>query len=368
MLNQWTNEKSMSPSGASAIRVKGFILMVCTLSVFATAGCRGSSKMRSMNPFARNSEPSAELLAGTGPSTTYPAPPSTSATPQAIASIAGGTQAPSSTTTPSTMPANPMDPSGTMQVAGFNVSPGTATPQTNFAAAQANGVYGQPASTPSTATNGLASTNSYPGTSAAKPSPYTFGSKSFEPKATPQTAPAVPPTSYASAASSYQAPGSQSLGSQSPSGQSSGNSVPGIPAMGGQTPSYEPPKMAATTSSTSESNSGPSSGGFSLPSNLPNLGSAISSITPPNSTSTGSAYSLPEESPTMNASIATTPDTTAPGATTASYATANAAGSLGGRDSAGTIAPSSYTPGSTGQASGYPSGKESPTTSGSFYR
>ena len=84
--------------------------------------------------------PSADALAGNGPTTTYPVPPSHGATPESLASIAGGTAAPAGSAAAE---------SATAQVAGIEISPGyalaagadPATAGPNMAAAEANGVY-----------------------------------------------------------------------------------------------------------------------------------------------------------------------------------------------------------------------------------
>ena len=65
------------------------LLSASAALVLLSTGCRSS--MPRMNLFSFGSRPSAEDLAGSGPTTTYPAPPSASATPNAIASVAGGT-------------------------------------------------------------------------------------------------------------------------------------------------------------------------------------------------------------------------------------------------------------------------------------
>ena len=351
MLIERTAKNSNTNAGFQVCQAKCLALVLGVASVLVGSGCRSMPGMRGLNMFARNKEPSAELLAGTGPSTTYPAPPSSSATPQAIASIAGGTQVPSQTGTPTTIPTNPMNPSGTMQVAGVDISPGYASPTTNYAAAQANGVYSQPASTPSP--------NS--GSVAAKPSAYTFGSKAFAPKSNPQTASATTPTMSGGYASS------------APSMPASNPTLNGATA-NGSAPSYAPPSMAtmaaAQPTPTTTASAKPSSSGFSLPTDLPNLGSAVSAITPPPSSgsqASSSSYSLPPANGA--AASSSTANMAMPGnATAASFSTANASGAMGGPES-GTVKPiSSYMPGSTGQTSGYPSGNEAPTTSGSFYR
>ncbi len=66
------------------------VLTTCMSLVVMSTGCRSG---KSMNMFSLRGEPSPEALAGSGPTTTYPVPPSESATPEAIASVAGGTGA-----------------------------------------------------------------------------------------------------------------------------------------------------------------------------------------------------------------------------------------------------------------------------------
>ncbi len=135
-------------------------------------GCRSSFRPLSM--FARRSEPSAEALAGTGPTQTYPAPPSATTRPEAIASVAGGTAGSknnpmtpgtttkiASTTNSSTPDISSKSLASAPQTQPFNLSdgkvadvkPGYTTPVSgNMSAAQANGFYGTPqdASFPST--------------------------------------------------------------------------------------------------------------------------------------------------------------------------------------------------------------------------
>src|SRR6056297_2489037 len=65
------------------------LIATCAAAIGTTAGCR--SAMPKWNLFGSRSTPSAETLAGQGPTNTYPAPPSKNASPMAIASIAGGT-------------------------------------------------------------------------------------------------------------------------------------------------------------------------------------------------------------------------------------------------------------------------------------
>jgi len=156
------------------------LVFLCAATVTISTGCRS---MPGRNLFGFRKGPSAEMLAGSGPTATYPAPPSTTATPEAIASVAGGT-APAATKAAAAK-------SNTAQVAGVDISPGYATPaagaptKTNMAAAQANGFLGQQSASSSRAAT-------------PKPSGYTFGSKALTPKS---TADSVDPTP--SPASSY---------------------------------------------------------------------------------------------------------------------------------------------------------------------
>ncbi len=112
------------------------VLTTCMSLAVISIGCRSG---KTGNMFSFRSEPSPEALAGDGPTTTYPAPPSASASPEAIASVAGGTGA--SSTTPITSASTRQ--SATAQVAGFDLTPGYVAPATpNMAAAQANGFHG----------------------------------------------------------------------------------------------------------------------------------------------------------------------------------------------------------------------------------
>ncbi len=112
------------------------VLATCLSTTVAFTGCRSG---KGMNLFSFRSEPSPEALAGDGPTTTYPTPPSATATPEAITSLAGGTGSP--TTTPITSPSTGQSP--TAQVAALGNTPGYIKPATqNMSAAQANGFMG----------------------------------------------------------------------------------------------------------------------------------------------------------------------------------------------------------------------------------
>lgn len=273
--------------------------------------------------FGLRGKPSAEALAGSGPTTTYPAPPSATATPQAIASIAGGTAEP---TTPAAKPE-----SRTAQVAGFDVSPGYATPAanptpTNMAAAKANGIYSGtksadfgPPAVPKTTPVGH------------KPSGYSFGSKTKAPK--PETTPA-----------------SSALESPSAYAKASTPATPSESLTSSATTAFAPP---ATSSYTTPPRS--SLGGYTLPTDSP----AVAAITPP----------TPPE-PATTAEIESANEFAPPPATAPDYSTASAAGAIKSPSSTNDSAEKSgsgYSPGSTGAAV-YPTGDVTPTTSGSFFR
>jgi hypothetical protein len=173
------------------------VLTGCVALAVMTTGCR-SGKSGSM--FSFRNEPSAEALAGNGPTTTYPTPPSVAAVPEAIASVAGGTASPTNA------PITPAATSATAQVAGLNVTPGYVTPASqNMGAARANGFPATPAShtigtqptTPPAISPGVMT----PAVTAPKTSPasgYQFGTNSAAPESSynipsSYTAPATAP-------------------------------------------------------------------------------------------------------------------------------------------------------------------------------
>ncbi|WP_149752708.1 hypothetical protein [Rubripirellula obstinata] len=345
------------------------MLTAVTITTLLWCGCRS---VPGLNRFVRSSEPSADVLAGTGPSATYPAPPSVSATPQAIASIAGGTKAPSAGSVPSiggpsnSVPSMGPNPSPkTAQVAGVDVSPGYATPATNYAAANANGVYSKPRSNVS---------------GAAKPSPYTFGSKTFTPKTAPETSPVLPVTNHGSTGDSVYAKSSFGLPATT---AGMGNPAPAGtgPVAGGNYTA--PPSVTSPTSpgSTSIASGKKSGSGFTLPTNVPvtnapatNMAAtnmAATNVGPTNLPATATAsITPPAAAPSKSAGSATPfgmPSSDNAAAPAAVYSTANSSGSL-------TTSPTptkqgSYMPGSTGKSSIYPANsQETPATSGTFFR
>lgn len=170
----------------------------CAVAAASVMGCRGGSPR--LNLFSWKSEPSADVIAGTGPTTTYPPPPSATATPNAIESIAAGVEPPNtalaagpgaaaeSAASGANAKANPADvasrPTGTpgstgpatsprmpgpeSGISGLDIDTGRAElpPAANLAAAEANGFYGTapgaPPSTPAASADATPSTPSTP--------------------------------------------------------------------------------------------------------------------------------------------------------------------------------------------------------------
>ncbi len=305
-------------------------------SALVLSGCRS---MPGAGMFGMRSEPSAEALAGNGPTVTYPAPPSATATPEAIASVAGGTA-----TSKPKISSTPSKPT-TAQVAGFDVSPGYATQATNMAAAQANGIdSGSNLTKPATFDD--------PSIDVTKPSSYAFGAKAITPKQ----------DSLASPGSSYALPGSSAVASAT-----APLTTPST------TSSFAPPPVTSTVATKPVPSA---TQGFTLPTDSP----SFAAIAPP-ATATGTAISPTNESSTI-ASIM--PPTTATGsepgpaaAQAPSFSTASAATGYTAPSTTNVLPASfgvdgvtseGYMPGSTGTNSGYPTGGTTPTTSGSFYR
>lgn len=338
----------------------------CAAIVACSTGCR--SAMPKWNMFSFGKTPSAEMLAGNGPTHTYPPPPSASATPMAIASNAAGTTE--------------------MVADAGGISPATRVAANNMAAAQANGfalASGTSAANASDAPQYALSSNVTADKNAsvpAIPTGYQFGSK----------AAASPASMTASTNSGYQVPSSYPAPSTAP--------ATGAPSgMGGS--AYQLPSSAtspiASTGATMPSASGNT--GFALPDDVMNSVKQASagatqsqpfmpkSITPTSATSEPagtavSALSMPSTGATASSSMTmpggTPAATVGTGNSKPSFSTASA--SLPTGDSSLSL-PSNgvqgntgsfggYAPGSTGASSGYPatSGYPSPGTNGSFYR
>ncbi len=297
-----------------------FTLLLCGVAVLASAGCR--SRMPRMNMFGWRSEPSAETLAGAGPTTTYPMPPSTNASPEAIASVAGGTAPPKSINSA---------PVTSMGIGSAIAQAPSTTKPVNYAAAQANGIYSPPGS-------------AKPGTTATQPVGYTAPSyATTAPAATTMVAtpnkPAVP--SYASpdyapsAMPTSPAVPAQPTTTPQPSGYVFGQKATAPTAAPATTPTVSMPaisSLAPAATNTSTSTAG--GGGFTMPTGM----------TAPSIETTTAA---PAKAPT--------------------YSTATQTNSVAAP--AATPSTSTYTPGSTATAPSYPSGGyDIPSSGGTMYR
>ena len=269
--------------------------------------------MPGMNLFGMRSEPSAAALAGTGPSTTYPAPPSASATPEAIASIAGGTS----------IPVSPGEPeaSGT-QIAGFE-SPANPAPSSSLAASS---------NLPSGTNMSAAQANGF--NTPAQPAGYAFGGKAFTPKPDAATPPAADVSAYAKSASFTPPPNNYAV------------------------PANAPAPDATST---------PAPSGFTLPPGVSPALAAASTSPPPTST---------VDAPTADLAAPSMPnvDLALPADSAPAFSTANAAAEIQAPSTTlspplPSNTPSGYSPGSTAGAVSYPgSGTSSPTSSDTFFR
>lgn len=287
-------------------RLRAAIGIVAALT--SMTGCRSS--MPKFNMFGFKSEPSADSLAGSGPTTTYPLSPSSTVSPESIASAAAGTGAPSGLTPQTSNVASTTTP-GSM----------AATP-TNQAAAAANGFYG-----PNTRTGAINAT------------PASFASKSD----------ATPGFNYGQNPSVSTSPGTaDQTGAPTAIGGVNARPVSLSPS-GSAVPAYAQGGASATPSTQSAAQataySAPS---FAMPTAAPIPGS----MTAPTATSTGTSvggFAMPG---------ATRPEATVASAPAPSRTPAPTAPSTG------------YTPGSTAGAVAYPSSGSFPSTGSSdtFYR
>lgn len=352
----------------------------CAGLIFASTGCR--SAMPKWNMFSWRSTPSAETLAGNGPTITYPAPPSESATPDAIASVAGGTTG----SVPETrIASSTQSPSSAMEDFDNAVSAANrATTPVNPAAAQANGFSFASSRTPSTAAASTAP--GYAGVESATtdnhssvpsiPAGYQFGTRSTS--ASPTSG-----SSRYSMPSSYPAPSVDAGASTGQTNGSTGQSVYAMP--GGTSPVANSTTSSAANSgfalpSTGTTSTPTQSSGFSLPDSMlqsvsASAGESTASnainpqpFTPKTTSSPGTTtagISLPSGSAT------TTPATpVSTGSAAASFSTASAALTPRSIDASSKQKVEGYAPGSTAGATSYPttSGYPSTGTEGSFYR
>ncbi|MCA9138118.1 MAG: hypothetical protein KDB00_15205 [Planctomycetales bacterium] len=361
----------------------------CAGMILVSTGCR--SAMPKWNMFSWRSTPSAETLAGNGPSVTYPAPPGESATPDAIVSYAGGTaELPDRNAVASVNPDLP--------VTGFDPTADTV----NRAAAQSNGfnlASGRTANAPTTGLasyakpgSGIAAPTGNNSTIPAVPTGYKFGTKTSTATtssgsrytmpssypapgvevggATPSTGYTLPTEAPTTGMSTLPS-GTSNFGTPSGSTTGAAPSATGFAlpesmmqtvntsASGASNPKPFTPKLPSATASTDSMTMSVPSAGLSLPGSV-SLGS----------TNQGTSSVGPSASQTTSANGQTPATAVSTGASTASFSTASA--SLAPRPYSGTPPgdASGYAPGSTAGASSYPttSGFPSTGTDGSFYR
>ncbi|XZE54617.1 hypothetical protein SH139x_000590 [Planctomycetaceae bacterium SH139] len=345
------------------------MLAGCAIAVASSTGCKTGSPLPGASLFGWNKTPSAEMLAGQGPSTTYPAPPSSQLNPTAIASTAAGTGAPAG---------------GTGTFGDVEAYAGTTVPNS---AATANG-FAMGNSTPATPAGFAGTANSSTATNAVP----SYGNTMPSYGNTPASYGNMPP-SYANAAPSY-ANAAPSYGNTPPS---YGNTPPSY--------GYTPPTSAAPKSGYS---GGPQYAGVAAtnspaansPTAAPNYGytpaaggpsgyrtadaSAAPGYSAPNMATGGATSSSPTTSspPPSNyaipdyGTISTATDNPyampSTPSTTDSQASSPAAQMAGGANAtesnSSSVTPTSgYRPGSTSGATSYPSTPYT-TPSGSMFR
>ncbi len=337
----------------------GFMAAICLPTLIIGGGCKSSMPTvptpsmpswtkPNWGAFGFKREPSADTLAGMGPTTTYPVSPSAGATPAPIESVAASPAGVKPQTAGQVAGIAPAETS----LAATNTQP---TGGTNPAAAMANGYAGPK---PSYATSPPAiSGGQQPGGSLASQSPV--GST---PPMSVSGLPASPTPSGAPSASSYAAmgyplPGSQPAGlpasppsgnfappstslSQLPRGLMSGSAVPpmsavAVPAPSGGLASSSPPVATPPSLNTD----------FAMPS------SAVAA-----SATSSAGFTMPG-----------VPTSTPPAATSAKPEALTATAAPPARDTK--TVTTGYTPGSTMGATSYP-GFQDPNTGGAdtFYR
>ena len=359
---------------------RALMLAGCAMLTVVATGCR--SMMPKWNPLAWRSTPSAEKLAGNGPTITYPAPPGESAVPEAIASIAGGTSSPDRSFATNT----------TNQIAEFNSSASNAVSgAVNDAAARANGF--NLASTPTQSSipdyaNRFASTPSKNSEIPAIPTGYKFGSRATGPP-TGLTAPASKTESttgrYAMP-SSYPAPGPESVVSAS---NQSTTGRPGMPPTNNPSGGFSLPSMSDASTGPVDLGAPSTPSGFALPQGLndraksPSVATSAQPFTPKTS-ATASASLAPEMTlPSDGTAGTSATGLSLPGEPAAK--TASSSSSPNYRTASAELNPRStlpsasnsldnssggFAPGSTAGSSEYPatSGYPNTGTEGSFYR
>ena len=243
---------------AKRTTLQRLVISGCALAVLSSVGCKTGMSVPGASMLGFKKQPSAETLAGQGPTTTFPVSPSNTFTPNAIASKTAGTG-----TTNSTVP------QGAAAANGFATTTNTTAPSNPYAPPSSAPSYalagwgnsstaGQPTATPGYAPSGTAyqtpsqaSVPSYTPPSAYNPSGAALASGATTPN------PYSQPNTYTPPTNTYAQPNTGNFAS-SPYGTSAPSSNP-YAAPAGQ-PGYTAPNTGAYDPQTARV-----AGGFTLP-------------------------------------------------------------------------------------------------------
>jgi hypothetical protein len=294
------------------------IALTLLVTGFLFTGCRsfpGSSLL------GWNKDPSPEVLANAGPAVTYPAPPNANATPQSIASVAGGTNLPDLEIDDGDLITPQFTNTGS-DTSFQHVASNDST-VTNLAAARANG-FASPE-------QGSMASDSYRGQqSTSGGEANAFGDRAFTPK------PATAGSSFESE-STMVLPTASSVAQVGSSNLTNGFTPP-------PTVTASDPAMAGNTTT-----------GFTLPTDSPSFASI---------------------EPSSSNTIAPTSEVAAANPSSVDYTTASRSSDFASSTTDQILpptepvseSPAGYSPGSTASRVSYPTSTSTPTTSGSFFR
>ena len=349
LMDRWSTFVSARHTGFGGGKLKAGLGAIVVLT--SMTGCRSS--MPKFNMFGFKREPSAEAIAGVGPTATYPVSPSAGLTPEAIASTAAGTGAPSG------MKPQTGSIASTKSV-GQAVPVSTGTPTTNPAAAASNGFYGANGAKPSTAATPASYANAT-GTSGG----FTYGQNPNAGKpavGTAATAASYSPNKPTAAPSGLPGYAQTGPATPSPSSVPAYSAVPGYPLPGSTNPMATAPatKTAVVPTTVTPTQLASVPPAPQIPATLPTSATAPAFSMPPLASMPPAASSAPTAG-----GFAMPPGVVAPAASIASLpatpvlprAIAPSAPSTGG-----------YKPGSTAGAVSYPSGDYPSTGRDTFYR
>ncbi|TWT74901.1 hypothetical protein [Allorhodopirellula solitaria] len=378
-------ETTVSHSVLRCRRAARAALAACVIATLPATGCRTGKS--SWNLFSR-SEPSAEVLAGSGPTTTYPSPPSAHATPEAIASVAAGTSTakpPTGSETPETGAANPYALAGKKSTAaprdvptGFPTGSVPPTVSTSLAA-------NENAAPPAYALPGRTSKPAASGPSSANPTASDLAASANGYSGVPAASPTKPPAAQG-LPSGYQL-GKEPVADPQAALASSSPNVPATSSSAGSSFSMPPLNGSATPDAAATAQAAPpKTGGFALPSDMPlpateTVAAATPAAPPAEPASKAGMSAPPESAPAANATAvaalglppakstpvndaaptesfpggtADSPEYKTAAATKSAPATEKSAASGESSPNASGIQPAGYMPGSTGQSSAYP--------------